>query len=211
MIFKNRREAGRKLAEKLKKYAGQKDVLILGLPRGGVIVAAEVASSLQSHLDIVAPRKLGAPDNEELAIGAVSEDGRPILDENIIKMLAVSKKYLKEQIKKAKAESERRLKLYRGDRQKLKIKNKTVIIIDDGIATGATMRAAITSCRKKQAKKIIVAVPVSARDTFKKIKEEADEVISLQLPIYFGAVGQFYKEFPQTEDREVIKILQTHT
>lgn len=211
MIFKDRRDAGRRLAKKLEKYKGKKDTIILGLPRGGVVVADEVAQALGLPLDLVVPRKIGAPGNPEYAIGAITEDGEGIFNEEVVREYGMSREYLKKEIEKEKKEAKRRLKVYRGKRPPLStLKSKTTILIDDGIATGLTMKAAIRSVKKKGATKVVVAVPVAARDSLLEIKKEVDEVISLYTPIFFGAVGAFYEEFSQTEDSEVIEIMKKH-
>lgn len=208
MIFKDRIEAGQKLAKALKKYKRQKDTIILALPRGGVVTGFEVARALDLPLDLVVPRKIGAPGNPEFAIGAITEEGEGIFNEEVIRDYRISKEYINRIVEEEKKEAQRRLKAYRGDRPPLDLKDKTIIIVDDGIATGLTMRAAIKSCKKKDPKKIVVAVPCGAKDSIDQIKKEADEVICLHAPIFFGAVGAFYREFPQTTDEEVIEIIK---
>jgi putative phosphoribosyl transferase len=164
-----------------------------------------VARALNLPLDIVVPRKIGAPGNPEFSIGAITETGEMILNEEVF---GISEDYLKNEAEKEKREAGRRLKLYRGDRPPLDLKNKTVIIVDDGLATGLTMRAAIASVKKMKAKKIIVAVPITPPEAVELIKKEADEIIYLEAPLLFGAVGAFYKEFGQTTDEEVIELLK---
>ena len=208
MIFKNRQDAGQKLAEKLSEFTNQKDTIILALPRGGVVTAFEIAKELNLPLDLVVPRKIGAPDNEEYAIGAITETGEGIFNQEAIVSLGVSQEYLNKKVAAEKKEAVRRLKTYRQDRTALNLKNKTVIIVDDGIATGLTMLAAIKSVKEKKAKKIIVAVPVSAKDSIEAIEKEVNEVICLQAPIFFGAVGAFYQDFGQTTDGEVIDLMK---
>jgi putative phosphoribosyl transferase len=211
MLFKDRRDAGQKLAERLIQYKNKKDTIILGLPRGGVVVADEVASFLNLSLDLVVPRKIGAPGNPEYAIGAITEDDEGIFNMEVITTYGISSEYLKNEIEKEKREAERRLKIYRGKRPTLKtFKSKIVILIDDGIATGLTMKTAIRSVKKKGATKVIVAVPVAARDSLSEIKKEVDEIICLYSPEFFGAVGAFYEEFGQTEDGEVIEIMKKY-
>lgn len=205
MMFKDRVDAGKLLAEKLAMYRGKQDVVVLALPRGGVVVGAEVAKALAAPLDIVVTRKIGAPGNPEYAIGALTESGEPIFNE--AERVDVDTEWLKREVAKEKQEAERRIKTYRGDRPPTDLANKIVIIVDDGIATGLTMRAAIQSVRAKQSKKIAVAVPVSARDSAEIIKQEADELVVLDTPLFFGAVGAFYQIFNQTTDEEVIKLL----
>jgi len=208
MIFKNRKDAGEKLIPKLIQYKNKPGIVILALPRGGVVTAAEIVRKLNLPLDLVVPRKIGAPGNPEFAIGAIAEDGVGIFDNEIIAAYNIGQEYIKNEVEKEKKEAERRLKVYRGKRLPLNLEDKTVILVDDGVATGSTMRAAIRSVKKKKAKKIIVAIPTIAQDTLKKIQEEVDEVIYLKAPLFFGAVGAFYEDFAQTEDKEVIDIIR---
>ncbi|MDP3971128.1 MAG: phosphoribosyltransferase [bacterium] len=208
MIFKNRVDAGKKLATALTDYKNQKDTMVVALPRGGVILGYEVANKLNCPLDIVVPRKIGAPGNEEFAIGAIAEDGEGFFDDNTIYSSNVSQEYIDKTVKTEKVEANRRLVTYRGNRPPLDLTDKTAIIVDDGIATGYTMLAAIESVKIKNAKKIIVAVPVTAKDSIETIIPKVDEVIYLDAPIFFGAVGMFYTEFNQTTDEEVIALLQ---
>jgi putative phosphoribosyl transferase len=207
MIFKNRQDAGKQLSEKLAQYKNNSNTIVLGLPRGGVVVAFEIAQALHLPMDIIVPRKIGAPGNPELAIGAITEDGEGIFDERMILDYGVSQDYLTKEIQKEKQEALRRLKLYRGTRSPLHLKNKIALLVDDGIATGATMRAAIKSAKAKDASKIIVAIPTAANDSLEKIKKEADEVLCLDAPPLFFAIGEFYQDFPQIEDKEVIDLM----
>ncbi len=193
------------MAELLKQFKDAKETIIIALPRGGVVVGFEVAKELNLPLDIVVPRKIGAPGNPEFAIGAITESGEMILNEEVF---GISESYLKSETEKERAEAERRLRLYRGSRLPLDLENKTVILIDDGLATGLTMRAAISSVKKMKAKKIIVAVPIAPPETVELIKKETDEIFYLEAPLLFGAVGAFYKEFGQTTDEEVIDLLK---
>jgi len=208
MIFKNRQDAGQKLATKLTEFSNQKDVIILALPRGGVVNAYEIAQQLNLPLDLVVPRKIGAPFNEEYAIGAITESGDGIFDQESIEALKVDSAYIDKTVALEKKEAQRRLKTYRQNRPPVDLTNKTVILVDDGIATGLTMRAAIKSIKGEKPKKIIVAVPVSAKDSLQIIKKEVDQVICLDTPIFFGAVAAFYKNFEQTEDKEVIDLME---
>jgi putative phosphoribosyl transferase len=208
MIFKDRIEAGEKLAEKFKEYSEKKNTIILALPRGGVVVGFEIAKKLNLPLDLVVTRKIGAPNNEEYAIGAITENGEGIFDQRAINHLGVTKEYLNKKIVEEKKEAQRRLKGYRVGRQPLDLKNKTVIIVDDGLATGLTMRAAIKSVKKQKVKEIIVAIPVTARDSLEIVKNEVNKVIYLDSPTYFGAVGAFYENFGQTTDKEVINLMK---
>jgi len=208
MIFQDRKQAGQKLAEELKEFKDQKETIILALPRGGVVVAFEIAKELNLPLDLVVPRKIGAPNNEEYAIGAITESGEGIFNQEAIDSLNIPKEYLDKKVAEEKKEAQRRLTAYRQDRPLLNLENKTVIIVDDGIATGLTVRAAIKSVKEKNAKKVIVAVPVSAQDSLKIIKKEADQIICLDAPLFFGAVGAFYDDFGQTTDEEVIELMK---
>lgn len=211
MIFKNRIQAGEELAKKLRQFKGSAETIVLGLPRGGAVVAAAVAKELGLPLDIIVLRKIGAPGNPEFAIGAITEDGEAVLDKAAIVAWQIPAEYIKQEITKETQEARRRLKLYRGERALLNLKNKTAILVDDGIATGATMAAAIISARAKGAKKVIVAAPVIAVDTLETLQKETDEVIYLDAPAYFGAVGAFYENFEQVEDEEVITLLTEAT
>lgn len=207
MFFKDRKSAGILLKEKLTNYNQAKDCLIVGLPRGGVVTAFQIAEGLHLPLEIMCPRKLRAPFNPELAIGAVTETSVPYLNQDLIEALGVTDKYISQEIKVRQQEAKLRLQNYRKNRTFSEMKGKTVIIVDDGLATGSTMLAAISEAKTKGAKKIIVAIPVSHPDTLKRVKEKADEVICLFSSPMFYAVGQFYEEFDQTEDVEVLEIL----
>jgi len=208
MIFKDRQDAGKKLAQKLLAYQDEKNTLVLGLPRGGVVVAKEVAEVLHVPLDIIVTRKMGAPDNPEFAIGAVDEKGHAVFNEEALEDLGISEEYKKEILEKEKKEAHHRLKLYRKNRPPLELKDKIVILVDDGLATGATMRAAVYSAKAKKAKKVIVAVPVAAPSSLEKLRGESDELICLDAPYFFGAVSSFYEHFDQTMDEEVTQLLK---
>lgn len=209
MIFRDRIDAGKKLAFALKDYSDSPNTIIIALPRGGIVVAAVVARELKLPLDIVCPRKIGAPFNHEFAIGAITETGVGIFSEEIIKSYQIQQSYLDKEIEKEKKEASFRLKTYRGDRPKRNLKDKIVIVIDDGIATGSTMFAAIETIKAEKATQIIVAVPVSPPDTFKKLEKQASKALCLSIPHDFYAVGQFYQHFEQTSDQEVIKLMQS--
>ncbi len=208
-MFENRRDAGQQLSAKLTKYKDQKDVIVLGLARGGMVVAGEVAAILNVPLNVIVVRKVGAPGNEELALGAIAELGEGIFNEDLLGLLGVSRDDLKEEIAHQREILKSRLKLYRGKSPAPELKGKTVILVDDGIATGASMRVAIKSVREAGASKIVLAVPVAAPESLRKIQKEVDEVICLYSPPYFEAVGSFYQHFDQTSDDEVIRILST--
>jgi putative phosphoribosyl transferase len=207
VIFKNRKEAAQKLAAALIKYKNRSKTIAIGLPRGGVVVAAEVAKALHIPLDIVVPRKIGSPLNEELAIGALAGDV-VWLDKEIIAAVGASSSYIEQTIAKEMREAERRLALFRKGKAPQNFTGCTVILIDDGIATGATMRASIAWMKKSKAQRIIVAVPVGPPDTLAALGREVDEIVCLFSPESFMAVGQFYEHFPQTQDSEVIEALK---
>ncbi|WXG42475.1 MAG: phosphoribosyltransferase [Candidatus Freyarchaeum deiterrae] len=206
-LFKDRVDAGVKLAEELLKYKKDNPV-VLAIPRGGVVVGYEVAKELGAPLDIVVPRKIPAPSNPELGIGAVTQDGTVIIDEQIRGYLFVSDDYIKEETERQIKEIKRRMKAYLGDKKPISLNDRVVILVDDGIATGATMIAAIRSIRKQQPQKIVAAVPVGPPSTIHRVKEEADEVVCLKTDELFEAVGQFYIDFRQTSDDEVIALLK---
>ncbi len=206
-LFRDRVDAGRRLGDALADFAG-KNAIVLAIPRGGVVVGFEVARALILPLDVIIPRKIGAPDNPELAIGAMTEDGTLILDESLVRYLRVPEDFIKEESERQKHEIERRLRLYRGEVAYPNLKNREVIIVDDGIATGSTMKAALASVRKRGAKTIVIAIPVGPPSTIKELKKEAERVVCLHTPESFYAIGQFYEDFAQTTDEEVIKLLK---
>ena len=207
-MFEDRREAGRALAQALLDYA-RKNLVIYALPRGGAPVAAEVAQRLMAPLDLILVRKLGAPGQPELAIGAVVDGAAPtlILHDDIIRRLGVSEEYITVAKNEALLEIDRRRKLYRKDRSPISPKDRIVIIVDDGLATGATMEAAIDAVRQAGSKHIIVAVPVAPIDTLARLEKLADEMICLATPKPFWSVGSYYQSFPQLSDENVIACL----
>jgi predicted phosphoribosyltransferase len=205
--FKDRIDAGRVLAQHLENFR-RRDILVLGVPRGGVPVAAEVARRLDADLDVVVARKLGAPEQPELAIGAVTANGGEFLNAEIIGYLGVPPAYLQRVRKEQMTEARRRESLFRGGRPAIPIEGREVIIVDDGLATGATMRAAVRSVRQHRPARLIVAVPVGSREACSALRQEADEVICPYMPEHFGAVGYFYENFEPTEDDEVREILR---
>lgn len=207
--FRDRVEAGRILAERLGAYR-DKDVLVLGIPRGGVPVAAEVARNLEAELDVLVARKLGAPEQEELAIGAVTANGGEFINEELISHLGVSRAYLERVKRDQMDEARRREDLFRGGRPEERIQGRVVILVDDGLATGATMRAAVRSVRKRRPARLIVAAPVGSREACADLRSEADEVVCPAIPASFGAVGYFYENFQPTEDAEVRRILREY-
>ncbi len=206
--FVDRNDAGRQLAQKLLAYKNDPDVIVIGLPRGGLVPAAEVAKELHVPLDIVVPRKVGAPFNSELAVGAVTQDGEMVWNEQLVKSFHINPEDVADTIKEQQAESQRRLQLYRQGRPPLILKNKIVILVDDGIATGATMRAAIAYAKKQEARKIVVATPVATVNILEQIEQEVDEVVSVLFPKTFLGISAFYESFPQTRDEEVIALMQ---
>jgi len=204
-LFADRREAGQRLAAALASLAGD-DVVVLGIPRGGVEVAAEVARALNAPLDVVIPRKVGAPGNPELGLGAVAEDVE-VLDERLIRVLRVREDYLREEIARQQEEIVRRAAAYRGDRAPAPIESKTAVVVDDGVATGGTAAAALRWARGKGARRVILAVPVAPREAIRRLEQEADEVRALATPEPFYAVGQWYESFPQVSDQRVVELL----
>jgi len=208
VIFQDRREAGQKLAQQMQHLHHAKDTIILGLARGGVAVAAELAESLHLPFDVLVVRKIGAPGNEELALGAVASVGEPVFNEHLIALLGVSPEYLKSSVEREREKIKQRLALYLGGRKAPVLKGKTVVIVDDGIATGASMRAAIQAVRSEKPTKIILAVPVAAPDSLSALRSLVDETICLYSPSFFEAVGAFYKHFEQVSDEQVQNILE---
>jgi putative phosphoribosyl transferase len=205
--FTDRREAGRLLAAELAKYSGRDDVVVLGLPRGGVPVAWEVARGLRAPLDVLMVRKLGAPGQPELAIGAIGEGGVRVLNEGLIRGLMIAGRDIDRIAAVEEKELERRVSAYRGNHEPLVLQEKTVIVVDDGVATGATMRAGLQAVKAMGAAKVVAAFPVGAPDSVSVIEEVADEVVVLQMPAWFSAVGQWYEDFRPTTDEDVQRIL----
>ena len=209
MSFHDRKTAGEALAKSLIKYKEHSDAIVIGLPRGGVVVGYEIAKALKAPLDIVTPRKIPAPGNPEFAIGAVAEDGEAFLDQMLIEAGNVSRKYLEKTIDEKEREAKRRASLYRDNHEAHDLKDKIVILVDDGIATGSTMHAAIHYIKRQKPKKLILAIPVAAPDSLEKIRPEVDELIVLETPHDFSAVGQFYTHFEETSDEEVIDLINS--
>lgn len=205
--FEDRRDAGRVLARSLERYRGE-NVLVLGIPRGGVPVAAEVARALDADLDVVVARKLGAPGSPELAIGAVTANGGRYLNEEIIAALGVPESYIERVTAEERAEARRRERRFRGPHAMGEMRGRTVIIVDDGLATGATMRAAVRSVRKRKPARLIVAVPVGASDSCEALRPEVDELVCPYERPDFGAVGFYYDNFEPTQDEEVQRLLR---
>jgi predicted phosphoribosyltransferase len=207
MIFNDRRDAGQRLGMALARYRGE-DAVVLGIPRGGVVVAAEVAKILLAPLDLIIPRKIGAPHNPEVAIGAVAPDGTAILDERMIAVLGIEDREISRLTEEVQAEVARRMDRYRAGRPAQKLTGRVVILVDDGIATGYTVMAALQAIKKAVPAKLVLAVPVAPPDTVKVLSPEADEMVCLASPDNFYAVGQYYTHFEQVEDDEVMAILE---
>jgi predicted phosphoribosyltransferase len=206
--FRDRRDAGRLLAEWLRpEYAGRDDVVVLALPRGGVPVAFEVAKGLGAPLGAFLVRKVGVPGHEELALGAIASGGVLVLDERLVQMLGIDEETLQRVVDAEARELERRAAAYDGNRTQPQLEEKTVILVDDGLATGATMRAAALAVRQLDPKRVVVAVPVAARETCAQLQEVADETICAVMPTPFRAVGLWYDDFSQTSDEEVRDLL----
>ena len=207
--FEDRKQAGAELALELRSYADT-GALVLAIPRGGVVVGYEVARALGADLDVIVPRKIRAPHQEELAIGAVAAwgDHEAILDESALRMLAVSDKYLESEVEYQVSEVNRRLMAYRGTTDPPEIEGRAIILVDDGIATGYTIRAAALALRHLNAGKVVLAVPVGPQDSVAELRSMADEVVCLQTPVPFMAVGYWYKSFEQVSDEEVVELLR---
>jgi putative phosphoribosyl transferase len=208
MVYKDRKDAGRKLAEKLVHYKDKADLIVLGLPRGGVTVAREVAEALHCPLDILIVRKIGVPGSPELAAGAVSETGTVVLNEVIISVYGVSSDYLERETARQKEEIARRTDLYRGGKGICHLAGKTVILVDDGVATGATIKAAITTLTEERIAWLVVALPVASQEAEQEIAEMVDELICMHAPAGFLAVSNYYHNFAQVEDEDVVAMLK---
>src|SRR5665647_3902850 len=209
MPFNDRTDAGRQLAKALARYKNQRPV-VLALPRGGVPVAAEIAAKLDAPLDLILVRKIGVPSQPELAMGAVVDGLAPIVvrNEEVLRLSGTTTDEFDEVCEKERAEIERRRKLYIGDRPRAEIAGQVVIVVDDGIATGTTTRAALQAIRKQKPKELVLAVPVAPRDTIAELREEVDALICLETPEPFLAIGYFYRDFAQVGDEEVMAILR---
>ena len=206
--FENRRQAGRALAEKLRSYEGREDVVVLALPRGGVPVAYEVAKALKVPLDAFLVRKLGIPGQEELAFGAIASGGECVLNSGLVRVLGITQPMIQRITERETAELERRESLYRASRPPANVRGKTVIIVDDGLATGATMRVAVEALKKKMPREIIVAVPIGSKETCEKFAAHADALcVCAVTPEPFFGVGMWYQDFSQTSDDEVRDLL----
>jgi putative phosphoribosyl transferase len=209
--FEDRKEAGRALAARVRQYAGRSDVVVLALPRGGVPVAAPVADALDAPLDLFLVRKLGTPGHRELAMGAIASGGIRVLNDDVVRWYGIPPAAIDAVAREEEQELVRREATYREGREAPPLEGKIVILIDDGLATGSTMMAAVKAVRQRHPAKVIVAVPVGARDTCDALATIADEVICVRMPEPFSAVGQWYLDFDQTTDEEVRQLLRTHT
>jgi putative phosphoribosyl transferase len=208
MIFRDRRDAGQQLAERLAFLKTQPSVIVLGIPRGGVVVAAEVARALNAPLDIFLAHKIGAPFNPELAIGAVTSSGEVLLDDILVRELRISEKEIAREVERQRAEIARRLGTFRQARPPLDVKNKTVVLIDDGVATGSTVLASLRALRQQNPARLILAIPVGPSETLQRLSCECDQLVVLETPEPFYAVGRFYMRFDQTTDAEVVELLR---
>lgn len=206
-LFEDRTEAGRHLAVRLGQYAGRSDVVVLALPRGGVPVAYEVARALDASLDVFLVRKLGVPGREELAMGAIASGGVRVLNDDVVRSLRIPQSAIEAAAAEQQSELERRERAYRGDRPTPEIAGRTVILVDDGLATGSTMRAAAGALAAQRPARIVVAVPVAAAETCAELEREVDEIVCLRTPDPFYAVGLWYDDFAQTTDDEVRELL----
>ena len=208
--YTDRREAGRELAARLQEYAGRDDVIVLALPRGGVPVAFEVAAALKAPLDVFLVRKLGTPGHRELAMGAIASGGIRVLNDEVVQWLGISGDQIDAISREEQHELERRETVYRSGRSLPSLTGRIVILVDDGLATGSTMRAAVQAVKQQQPARVIVAVPVGARDTCDDLRQAADSVVCARTPTPFSAVGQWYRNFEQTSDEEVRQLLAAH-
>jgi putative phosphoribosyl transferase len=205
--FRNREQAGRMLGERLRHYANRSDVIVLALPRGGLSVGVEVALALRAPLDVFVVRKLGVPSQPELAMGAIASGGVRVLNDEVVRMLNLTKDGIDRVAQVEQRELERREHLYRGDRSFPDLSDRVVILVDDGLATGSTMRAAVQAVRQRRPATTVVAVPTGAADTCEEFRQEVDEIVCVIAPEAFQAVGLWYEEFPQISDEEVRELL----
>jgi putative phosphoribosyl transferase len=205
--FRDRRDAGRRLAARLLRYRERPRAVVLGLPRGGVVPAAEVSEALRLPLDVVISRKIGAPGNPELALGAIAEGGEPYVNPEVAAMTGASKVYVAREVERQRAEITRRQQLFRGGASLELPARATVILVDDGVATGATVIAAIPALRRHRPERLVLAIPVAPPDTVRALREQVDELVVLAVPALFWAVGAHYEHFEQVSDDEVVAIL----
>jgi putative phosphoribosyl transferase len=210
-MFRNRSEAGNRLGARLDRYKDRNDVLVLALPRGGVVTGYEIARTIGAPLDVLIVRKIGFPYQPELAAGALAETGSMVLNRDIMAMSGLSEEALKPEIDRQKEEIARRIVLYRAGRTLSNLRGKTVILVDDGVATGATMKAAIAALKQENLAQLVVALPVAPPETAEVLRMMVDEFLCLETPLYFMAVGAHYSDFTQVTDEEVVKLLQRST
>ncbi|MBI5446165.1 MAG: phosphoribosyltransferase [Deltaproteobacteria bacterium] len=210
-MFADRTEAGSRLAQALEEYRGREEALVLGLPRGGVVVAHEIARALGLQLDLLIVRKIGFPGQPEFGIGAISETGQVVLSSEVITRFGVPRSYLDEEVAEQKAEMLRRARLYRGDRAFPDVSGRTIVLVDDGVATGSTVKAAIATLRKEPLLNLVLAVPVAPPETAVELRGSVDEFHCLATPDPFRAVGAFYEDFRQVSDSEVVRLLSDAT
>ena len=208
MRFTDRRDAGRLLADRLAPYAGRDNLVVLALPRGGVPVAAEVAARLKAPLDVFVVRKLGVPGHEELAMGALASGGVRVLNDDVVEHLGIPDAVIDLVADREARELERREHLYRGDAAPIEVRGATVVLVDDGLATGSTMKAAVRAVRQREPAEVIVGVPVGSVEACGELGREADQVVCLYVPRWFAAVGEWYADFSQTTDDEVRELLE---
>ncbi len=206
MLFQDRTDAGRRLAQRLMRYQ-DKSTIVLALPRGGVVVGYEIAQALRVPLDVIITHKIPAPGNPEYAIGAVAENGEAQLNQDEIRLLGIPSTYVQRETQRQLEEIERRKRLYRGDKPLPSLAGRTAIIVDDGVATGYTMMAAVKAVKAERPREVVVAVPVGPRETLDELGEMADDVVVIDTPTPFFAVGAFYRNFEQTSDEDVQRIL----
>jgi putative phosphoribosyl transferase len=209
MRFRDRIDAGQQLGARLDRFANRPDVIVLGLPRGGIPVANEVAARLRAPLEVFLVRKLGVPGHPELAMGAIAEGGIQVLSRDLIHDLGIPQPLVERVAVRERMELDRRDVLYRGGRRAVAVRDRTVIIVDDGLATGSTMQAAILALRQQKPAQVIVAVPVGARETCEALSRSADEIVCVAMPEPFNAVGLWYEDFSQTSDEEVRRLLES--
>jgi putative phosphoribosyl transferase len=207
-MFKDRKDAGTQLAESLKEYIGQENMLVLALPRGGIVTGVEIANRLRAPLDVLIVRKIGHPWQPELAVGAISETGSIVYNEDVVASVGVTKDYLRGEAARQREEIARRQQLYRSGQKLVNLRGKTVILVDDGVATGATMKAAVETLNREQVRKLVVAVPVAPPYTAAELQRMVDVFVCLAIPEDFMSVGGCYEDFPQVTDTDVVKLLE---
>jgi predicted phosphoribosyltransferase len=206
-MFKDRKDAGTQLAEQLKEYIGQENMIVLALPRGGVVTGVEIAKRLRAPLDVLLVRKIGHPWQPELAVGAISETGNIVYNEDVVASAGVTKEYMRGEAARQREEIARRQQLYRNGRKLVNLRGKTVILVDDGVATGATMKAAVETLKRQQVGKLVVAVPVAPPGTAEELQKTANVFVCLDMPEDFMSVGSYYEDFMQVTDAEVMQLL----